>query len=212
MKIILFIAIIYIIYRVIKNSKSNNKSASNSTNLSEDLKKYKQLICFIKFVKKVKPLMGGCYDMYISYTAPNRAQSEYSSRINASLGFYDFDEIRFAREYATKPSSVSAMMIKNYYNQISERANLEQSDWPYSIDVYDFADFLRGSYCQDYFCLIPDDYNDDIFTFKVYGGIDSRSGVQVSKAVINVLKHSFPELEIKPGFASSTSMSIAVKI
>lgn len=183
---------------------------SDSTNLSQDMDKYKQLICFISFAKKIKPLTGGNYGIYISYDAPT--QNEYASRLYATLGFYDFNEIKFARKDAIDSSSVAASMIQYYYENISERAGLNQQDWPYGIDAYDFADVLRGTFCESYFTLIPDDYNDDIFTFKVVGGIDSRNAAQVSNAVINVLKSQFPELQISHNHATPYSMGITIRI
>lgn len=183
---------------------------SEATSISQDIKKYEQLIRFVSFAKKIKPLTGGNYGIYISYDAPG--QSEYISRLYATLGFYDFDEIRFAREFAIGSSSAAVNMIQHYYNNISEQAGLNQQDWPYGIDAYGFADVLRGTYYESYFTLIPDEYNDDIFTFKVVGGIDSRNATQVSNAVMNVLKSQFPELQISKNYTTPYSMGIKIQI
>lgn len=183
---------------------------SNTTSISQDNQKFEQLICFISFAKRIKPLTGGNYGIYISYEAPG--QSEYTSRLYATLGFYDFDEIAFARKYAIGSSSAPTNMIQYYYESISEQAGLNRQDWPYGIDAYDFADVLRGTFCESFFTLIPDEYNDDIFTFKVVGGIDSRNAVQVSNAVINVLKSNFPELQISKNHTTPYSMGIKITI
>lgn len=183
---------------------------NNSTNLSQDIEKYKQLIRFITFAKRIKPLTGGNYGIYISYDTPG--QNEYTSRLYATLGFYDFDEIKFAREDAIGSSSAPVSMVQYYYKKISEEAGLNQQDWPYGIDAYDFADVLRGTYCESYFTLIPDDYNDDIFKFKVVGGIDARNATQVSNVIINVLKSQFPELQISKNHTTPYSMGINIQI
>lgn len=183
---------------------------SETTSVSQDTKKYEQLIRFISFAKKIKPLTGGNYGIHISYDAPG--QNECISRLYATLGFYDFDEIRFAREYAIGSSGAPVNMIQYYYKNISEQAGLTQQDWPYGIDQYDFVDVLRGTYCESYFTLIPDDYNDDIFTFKVVGGIDSRNAAQVSNAVINVLESQFPELQFSKNHTTPYSMGIKISI
>jgi len=155
-------------------------------------------------------MLGGNYGICISYEAPEKGQ--YTSRLYATFGFYDFDEIRFAREYAIGSSGAPVNMIQYYYKNISEQAGLTQQDWPYGIDQYDFVDVLRGTYCESYFTLIPDDYNDDIFTFKVVGGIDSRNAAQVSNAVINVLKSQFPELQFSKNHTTPYSMGIKISI
>ena len=180
----------------------------NTASISQDIEKYKQLIRFISFAKKVKPLTGGNYGIFISYNAPG--QNEYTSRLYATFGFYDFNEIKFARKDAIGSHSAPVNMIQYYYKRISEQAGLNQQDWPYGIDAYDFADVLRGTYCESYFTLIPDDYNDDIFTFKVVGGIDSRNATQVSNAVINILKLQFPELQFSKNHTTPYSMGIKI--
>lgn len=182
----------------------------NTASFTQDIEKYMQLIRFISFSKKIKPLTGGNYGIYISYDAPG--QNEYTSRLYATLGFYDFDEIRFAREYAIGSNSAPVSMIQYYYKRISEQAGLTQQDWPYGIDAYDFNDVLRGTYCESYFALIPDEYNNDIFKFKVVGGIDSRNAAQVSNAVINVLKLEFPELQVSKNHTTPYSMGITIQI
>ena len=181
----------------------------DSSNPSQDIKKYEQLIRFVSFVKKIKPLTGGNYGVIVSYDAP---QNGYSGRLYATFGFYDFNEIRFAREYAIGSSRAPVNMVQAYYNSISKDAGLAQEDWPYGIDASDFEDVLRGTFCQSFFSLIPDDYDDDIFTFKVVGGIESRNATQVSNIVFNILKSKFPELHISKNFATPYSMSIQIKI
>lgn len=186
------------------------KKKSESINISQDVEKYKQLISFVSFAKKIKPLTGGNYGIFISYDAPG--QNEYTSRLYATFGFYDFNEIKFAREFAIGSSSAPVNMVQHYYKIISEQAGLNQHDWPYGIDEYDFTEVLRGTFCESYFTLIPDDYNDDIFTFKVVGGIDSRNAAQVSDAVINVLKSQFPELQPSKNHTTAYSMGIKIQI
>ena len=182
---------------------------SSSSNLLEDTNKYKELIRFISFVKKTKPLMGGNYGIFITYEAPRAG--EYTSRLYATIGFCDFKEIQFAREYATGVSRAPGNMVHLYYKQICERAALKQQDWPYAIDEYDFARVLCGDF-YDYFTLIPDDNNDDIFEFRVAGGTDARNAVLVFNAVMNVLKAQFPELKISKNHATPYSMGIKVEI
>lgn len=183
---------------------------SEPVNLSQENDRYRELIRFITFTKKTKPMLGGNYGIYISYEAPEKGQ--YTSRLYATFGFYDFDEIRFAREYAIGSSRAPVNMVQHYYNDISSRSNLNQQDWPYGIDAYDFAEVLRGTYCESFFSLIPDDNNDDVFKFKVVGGTDSRNSVQVSNVVISILKERFPELEITKNHATPYSMGITITI
>lgn len=183
---------------------------SESVNIAQDMDKYSELICFVSFAKKTKALTGGNYGMYISYDAPG--QNEHTSCLYATLGFYDFEEIRFARECAIDSSIDSVKMIRYYYKKISEKAGLNQRDWPYGIDEYGFADVLTGNYYKSYFTLIPHKNNDDIFTFRVVGGIDSRNAVHVSNAVINLLKTQFPELQILDNFATRYSMGLKIQI
>ena len=181
---------------------------NDSTNIAQDIERYKQLICFISFAKKIKPLTGGNYGIDISYDAPG--QNEYTSSLRVALGFYDFNEITFARQYAIGSSSAPVNMVQHYYNTISEKAGLNRQDWPYGINAYDFADVLRGSYGESYFTLSPDNYDDDVFTFKLVGGIDSRNAIQVSNAVINVIKSQFPELQISKNHTTPYSMGIKI--
>ena len=183
---------------------------SERINISQDVEKYKQLISFISFAKKIKPLTGGNYGIFISYDAPGK--NDFTSELYATFGFCDFNEIKFAREYAIGSESAPVNMVHHYYKIINERAGLNQHDWPYGIDEYDFAEVLRGTFCQSFFTLIPDDYNDDIFTFKVVGGTDSRNAAQVSAAVINVLKSQFPELEMSKNHTTAFSMGIKIQI
>lgn len=182
----------------------------NTANLTQDIEKYEQLIRFISFAKKIKPLTGGNYGIYISYDAPG--QNEYTSRLYATLGFYDFDEIKFARKYAIGSTSAPVNMIQSYYEKINEQAGLARQDWPYGIDACDFADVLRGTFCESYFALIPDEYNEDIFKFKVVGGIDSRNAAQVSNAVTNVLKMKFPDFQVSNNHTTPYSMGITIQI
>lgn len=183
-----------------------NKSASTEN----DSKTYAELIRFIKFIKKVKPLAGGVYTMYIQYEAPEPNKGVYSSRVYATVGFYDFDDIEFARRECVTPSKMSKMMIPFYYKSISNKAGLTQADWPYGIDEFDFADVLRGTFVSSYFTFIPDSSNDSIFELKVVGGSDSRNASQVYNSIYNLLKSNFPELSINKNHAYSHSMCITV--
>ena len=97
---------------------------NDSTNIAQDIERYKQLICFISFAKKIKPLTGGNYGIDISYDAPG--QNEYTSSLRVALGFYDFNEITFARQYAIGSSSAPVNMVQHYYNTISEKAGLNR--------------------------------------------------------------------------------------
>lgn len=184
---------------------------NKSSNRVQEIDKYRELIRFIAFCQKTKPLLGGNYDIFILYNAPEKGQ--YSSRMYATFGFYDFDEIKFAREHAIRSSAgIDAQMVQFYYKQISDHLELNQQDWPYGIDAYDFAEVLRGTFCESFFILIPDEFNDDIFQFKVVGGSDSRNAIQVCNVVLDVLKDRFPELHIVKNHATPYSMGITIKI
>lgn len=185
---------------------------SESIDISQEVERYQQLIRFVSFVKKIKPLTGGNYGgIRILYEVPQK--NERLSTVYATFKFYDFDEIRFAREDALNSSTEThAQMVKFYYKRINERAGLSRYDWPFGIDAVDFAEVLLGTYGESYFTLIPDKYRDDIFTFKVSGGIDSRNAIQVTDAVINVLKSHFPELQIAKNHVTPYSMDITIQI
>lgn len=183
---------------------------SEPINLPQENDRYRELIRFVAFAKRIKPMLGGNYGIYISYEAPEKGQ--YTSRLYATFGFYDFDEIRFAREYAIGASSVSVNMVHHYYRDISNRADIKEQEWPYGIDAYDFAEVLRGTYCESFFTLIPDEYNDDIFKLQVVGGVDSRNALLVSNVMLNVLNERFPELKITKNHATPYSMGITISI
>lgn len=183
---------------------------SEPVNLLQESSRYRELIRFIAFAKKIKPMLGGNYGIYVSYEAPEKGQ--YTSRLYATFGFYDFNEIGFAREYAIGSSSAPVNMVQHYYRDISNRVGLSEQDWPYGIDAYDFAEVLRGTYCESFFTLIPDESNEDIFKFSVVGGTDSRNAAQVSNVILGVLNDRFPELEITKNHATPYSMGITIKI
>lgn len=63
------------------------------------------------------------------------------------------------------------------------------------MDAYSFSDVLCGKF-GDYFTVIPDS-NEDIYTFKVIGGYDSRNALLVSTIISNIIKLHFPGLQRK---------------
>lgn len=180
---------------------------NDAMNISDETKRYNELIRFIKFCKQIKSLTGNNYGLNVTYHAPEKG---YTGTAYATFKFCDFNEIRFAREYAFNGNF--ARMVQHYYKTISEAAGLERSDWPYNIDADDFLDVLNGSFCQEYFTLIPDEYNDDIFTFKVVGGFDGRNALQVSNVIQTIVKSSFPELKVTNNHATQYSMGIIIQI
>ncbi len=173
---------------------------------------YRELIRFVDFAKKVKPLADVVFNMYVEYRAPEPDKGVYTSRVSASLNFCDFDEIEFAREAAFSSSEVMRKMVPFYYREISKKAGLSQNDWPFCIDESDFEAVLRGTYANSFFELIPDDRSDDIYTFKISGGIDSRNALQVYNTVNNLLKSNFPELQITKNIATPYYMGITIQI
>lgn len=183
---------------------------SDPANVAQDTERYRELLRFIAFSQKIKPLVGGNYGIFITYEAPR--QNEFASQLYATFGFYNFNHVKYARGFVNKSSQDSTMMAKFYYNEISKQADLCRQDWPYGIDACDFLNVLRGTFCQSYFILNPDDHDDDIFSFKVVGGVDFRNATQVSNAVINVLKTKFPTLQISKNHTSLSSMGIKVQI
>lgn len=171
----------------------------------KDVEQFAELIRFVSFAQKLAPLARGNYGIRIVYEF--RENSIGGNRLYATFGFYDFDEIRFAREFALEGRT---NMVHHYYEDITQRAELDQKDWPYRIDAYDFSDVLCGKY-GDYFTVIPDS-NEDIYAFKIVGGFDSRNALQVSTIVSNLLKAQFPSLQIEKEYAHKDSMQITIKL
>lgn len=183
---------------------------NDAIDLSKESEKFRELIGFVSFVRKTKPLTGGNYGIYISYNTPG--QNEYISNVYATFGFYDFNEIKYARDFAINSYNDSTNMVHFYYKNISERAGLSREDWPYGIDEYDFREVLQGVFGKDRFIVIPDEYDADVFTFKVAGGFDTRNASQVSGSVFYVLKSYFPELQISQHNTTPYTMGIKVQI
>lgn len=208
MAVIIILLALLLFYVGFHEDSKFGKSNEN-VNDSRDYEKYKELVRFISFSRKIKQLTGGNYGIYISYDTPDKG---HIGHCYATFGFYDFNEIKFAREQAISSPSAPINMVGYYYKKICEQAGLNRQDWPYAIDEYDFADVMRGTFCESFFTLIPDEYNDDIFTFKVTGGIDSCNAIQVSNLVINLIKSKFPELQITRNHATSASMGIHIQI
>lgn len=186
---------------------------------SDDFEKYaesyKELIRFIRFAKKIKPLADVIFSMYVEYRAPEPNKGVYTSRVSASLNFCDFNEITFAREAALSSSEVMRKLVPLYYRDISKAAGLSQNDWPFGIDEYDFERVLCGTFgtSEELFVeLIPDEHFDDVFTFKVWGGVDSRNALQVYNTANNLLKSNFPELQITKNIATPYYMRMSIQI
>ncbi len=189
-----------------------SKVASNSNDYEQYANDYRELISFIKFAQKVKPLAEVVYAMYVKYEAPNPSKGVTVGKLNASMSFHDFDEMEFARKEAVSNSKSRQLMISHYYKEISEKAGLAQSDWPYCIDEHDFEDVLCGTFPNSYFTYIPDESNDSYFSLEVCGGFDSRNGIQVYNTVSRLINSRFPELHISYNYSSSSSMVFSIRI
>lgn len=172
-----------------------------------------ELIRFIRFARKVKPLMGGNYGLNVTYTAPASGQS-YIGDIWMEFGFYDFDDLRFARDCALQAQSnpiMKSVAIK-YYNDIAEKAQLESRDWPFGMDEYDFLRWITNTDTTGFYFLYPDQYNDDIFKMKIKGGIDSRNAIQVCNALMEECTRVYPGLNVKKTYADSKVSHFTITI
>lgn len=179
---------------------------------TEEAKRYRQLLHFVSFAKKIKHLTGGINCITVIYESPIKQHNEYVSSLYATFEFCDFNEIKFAREYAVGSDNAPVNMVKTYYKIISERAGLTREDWPYEIDELDFADMLRGTgSIATYFTLIPG-HHEDVFSFKVNGGHDTRSATQVYKTITKLLKAHFPELQITKRHVKPELMIATIQI
>lgn len=173
-----------------------------------------ELIRLIAFAQKTKPLAGGNYGIKVSYSAPNRSQSQYTSPIIAEFGFYDFDYIKFARDYAFSPrqSDTDKRMVQHYYQRITQEAGLSKEDWPYGMDVFDFGRMLTNSDPLNFTALIPDQNDDDIFTIRIKAGHAVQNGILASKLVIQECLTHFPNLAISKPTAIADRFFFTISI
>jgi len=193
--------------RLFQSGNSGNSGKKQDTHCEE-------LLRFIAFAQKTKPLMGGNYGMTVSYSSPKRANNEFTADVFAEFGFYDFDYIKFARNYALKArtSDTAAKMVNLYYNNINKEAGLSRSDWPYGMDVYDFARMLTNSDSLGYSSLISDQYNEDIFKLKIKVGFATQNGIAAYKLIEQECRKYFPNLQYKKYFATADGFLFTIKI
>lgn len=188
-----------------------NNSISKRVNTPKVAGKYAELVRFVAFAQNIAPLAKGNYGLRITYDEPKG--NELTSRVWATFGFYDFNEIEFARQFALDPSGreICSSMVHSYYKDICEKAGLEESDWPFGIDKFDFSRVLRDEF-YDLFKVIPDNNTDDTFTFKVACGTSGRNALIVYNEVANMLKTYFPKLQAKKNHATRESMMICIPL
>ena len=186
----------------------------NGNNQADETTHCEELIRLITFAQKTKHLSGGNYGIYVSYSRPDHNKSEYTSKINAEYGFYDFDCITHAREFALEAnaSSLAANMVQLYYNKINTDANMTESDWPYGMDVYDFARMLTNRDEFGFYGLIPDQNNEDIFTMKVKVGFASQNGILACKLVKQECLKNFPSLVITDTYSNTDFFHFKINI
>lgn len=180
----------------------NKEEEVSITQYAED--KYRELITFINFALKIKSQADGNYGIKITYQTP---ENYNSSSLYATFEFYDFINIYTAHQFAVESNT---KMVEFIYHKISEEAGLTRLDWPYGIYACDFIDVLRGT--NEYFTLLPDKYDDDIFTFRSNVGWDRRNAAQVLKTVTDLLKTYFPELKIEHSSFGISDMYIRISI
>lgn len=173
-----------------------------------------ELIRLISFAQKTKPLMGGNYGITVTYDRPRYDRGEYVSRIKAEFGFYDFDCIRFAREYAigAVQNEVTANMVRFYYDKICSEANLTPNDWPYKMDIYDFTRMIANTDQFGLYSLIPHASDEDIFTIRIWAGSSAESGVTVYKSIEKDILDHFPYLYITKGGISADRCMFHINI
>lgn len=191
--------------KIQEQNSGSSGSGSRGSISNEDLSKYPQLIRFVAFCKKIAPLAGGNYGLIITYDASDEG---YMRDLHATFTFYDINEVLFARHFAMEHFQV---MVQHYYDIISNRAALTQTDWPYGIDASGFGDVLRGEYIGNKFSIIQDAGDEDIHTFKVVVGCDGTNALRVQKQVVDILKNKFPELKVDQ-FATKYHMNIRITI
>lgn len=186
----------------------------NATTSEKDSVHCNELIRFISFAQKTKPLMKGNYGIKVKYSRPKHEENKYTGDICAEFGFWDFNHIGFARDFALKASQseLNKRMVQIYYDSINKDAGLTPDDWPYRMDVYDFGRMLTNSDEFGLYSLIPDQYSDDIFTMKIKGGFASQNGALAYNLVEAECRKHFPNLNIKKTYANVDGFHFTISI
>ena len=174
----------------------------------------KELIRLISFAQKTKTLMGGNYGIKVSYSRPNRDQNQYTSPIYAEFAFYDFEYIKFARDYALNSgqSDIGKRMVQHYYKCIAQEAGLTPNDWPYGVDAFDFGRMLTNSDPFGFTTLIPDQNNDDLFTMRINAGHATQNGILASRLIVQECLTHFPNLTVSKPIAIADRFFFTISI
>lgn len=176
--------------------------SDNSSSSAKQVVNCEELIQLISFTQKVKPLMGGNYGITVAYSQPDRRSNEYTAPVHAEFGFYDFNYIKFARNYALDAgrSDLAHQMVPFYYNSINKDAGITRDDWPYRMDVFDFARILTNRDPHPYISLIPDNNDEDIYKLRVVTGFTTQNGVLAYNLIEKECLSRFPNLKIQKQF------------